>query len=123
MKTHTLYYIYYYCFCQIDKEYWILEENVLYCLCDRLARSNTEMGSDLMISKKKFNYINELQDVQRLAVACPCDVAFHSLDSSIFIDAKSYIGMYALNFNEPVLVVCEDEDFHKKIKDIGENVE
>ncbi len=76
-----------------------------------------------MISKKKFNYINELQDIQRLAVACPMDVAFHSLDGSIYIDAKSYIGMYALNFNEPVLVICEDESFHKQIRSIGENVE
>lgn len=76
-----------------------------------------------MVSKKKINYINELQDIQRMAVECPCDVGLHSMDGSMIVDAKSYIGMYALDFTQPILVVSEDEDFHKRIKDIGENVE
>lgn len=76
-----------------------------------------------MVSKKKINYINELQDIQRLAVECTCDVGLHSADGSMIIDAKSYIGMYALDFNEPILIVSEDENFHKRIRDIGENVE
>lgn len=76
-----------------------------------------------MVSKKKINYINELQDIQRLAVECLCDVGLHSEDGQMIIDAKSYIGMYALDFTKPILVVSEDEDFHKRIKDIGENVE
>lgn len=76
-----------------------------------------------MISKKLFRTINELQEIQRLATQCEMDVAFHSEDSSVVIDAKSYIGMYALNFQEPVLVVSEDIEFHKQIANIGENVQ
>lgn len=76
-----------------------------------------------MVSKKKFHYINELQDIQRLAVACDCDVGLHSEDGSMIIDAKSYIGMYALDFTQPVLVVSEDASFHEKIRNIGENIE
>lgn len=75
-----------------------------------------------MVSKKRINYIQELQEIQRLAVACDCDVGLHSLDGSMIVDAKSYIGMYALNFKEPILVVSEDEGFHQQIRDIGENV-
>lgn len=76
-----------------------------------------------MVSKKKFNYINELQEIQRLAVESPCDVGLHSIDGNMIIDAKSYIGMYALDFKQPILVVSEDEEFHKQIKGIGENVQ
>ncbi|MFV0413976.1 MAG: hypothetical protein ACK5L3_12060 [Oscillospiraceae bacterium] len=76
-----------------------------------------------MVSKKKINYINELQDIQRLAVESPQDVGLHSLDGQMIIDAKSYIGMYALDFTQPILVVSEDAAFHEKIKNIGENVE
>lgn len=76
-----------------------------------------------MVSKKKINYINELQDIQRLAVECPCEVGLHSVDGSMIIDAKSYIGMYALDFTQPILVVSEDVGFHERIKNIGENVE
>lgn len=76
-----------------------------------------------MVSKKKINYIHELQQIQKLAESCPCDVGLHSLDGSMIIDAKSYIGIYALDFNEAILVVSEDKVFHEKIKNIGENVE
>ncbi len=75
-----------------------------------------------MISKKKFNTIGELQKVQYLATKCPSDVGLHSANSEIIVDAKSYIGMYALNFDEPILVVSEDEDFHKQIANIGQNL-
>jgi hypothetical protein len=76
-----------------------------------------------MVSKKFVRYINELQDIQRLALETNYDVALHSLDSSRIIDARSYIGMYALDFTQPILVVCEDPEFHKKIQHIGENVD
>ncbi len=75
-----------------------------------------------MISKKKINYIHELQDIQRCAVASNFDVGLHSEDGTMIIDAKSYIGMYALDFTKPILVVSEDADLHEKIKNIGENV-
>lgn len=75
-----------------------------------------------MVSKKKINYINELQEIQRAAVESTYDVGLHSADGTMIIDAKSYIGMYALDFTQPILVVSEDEDLHKRIKNIGENV-
>ncbi len=75
-----------------------------------------------MISKKKFNTIGEIQRLQELATLCKQDVGLHSLDGSIRIDAKSFVGMFALNFDEPILVVSESKSFHKEIKDIGENL-
>ena len=75
-----------------------------------------------MVTKKKINYIHELQEIQRLAVECPDDVGLHSLDSSMIIDAKSYIGMYALDFTQPILIVSENAGFHHRIASIGEDV-
>ena len=54
-----------------------------------------------MITKKLFKTINELQEVQRIATHCPDDVAFHSL----------------------VMLVSENEKFHKQIADIAETIE
>ena len=45
-----------------------------------------------------------------------------SQDGTMIIDAKSYIGMYALDFEHPILVVSEDEHFLKEIANIGENL-
>lgn len=76
-----------------------------------------------MITKKIFRSIDELQLVQYYATLSSEDVGFHSEDGKIIVDAKSFIGLFGLNFAEPVLVVSEDEDFHRKIANIGETVE
>jgi hypothetical protein len=75
-----------------------------------------------MVVKKKFSTIAELQRLQFLATKCPEDVGLHSLNDEIVVDAKSYIGIYALNFEEPILVVSESKEFFDKIKDIGETL-
>lgn len=75
-----------------------------------------------MITKKRFHTIHELQEVQRLAQNCACDVGLHSEDDKVMIDAKSYIGMYALDFSQPILVVSEDPGFHELIANIGETI-
>lgn len=75
-----------------------------------------------MVVKKKFHTISELQKVQYLATHSPSDVGLHSEDGKTIIDAKSYIGMYALDFEQPILVVTEDEGFLKEIENIGENL-
>lgn len=75
-----------------------------------------------MMIKKKFSTIGEIQRIQQLATQTDCDVAIHSLDNSIRIDAKSFIGMFALNFDEPVYVVCECANFIERIKEVGETL-
>jgi hypothetical protein len=80
------------------------------------------MGGYELVTKKMIRTIDELQNIQRLATQCASDVAFHNADSTIIIDAKSYIGMYTLNFQEPILIVSEDEQFHQDIASIGETV-
>lgn len=76
-----------------------------------------------MVTKKLFRSIDELQKVQYYATLCPEDVGFHSPDGTIIVDAKSFIGLFGLDFSEPIDVVCEDETFHKRIANVGQTVE
>ena len=76
-----------------------------------------------MITKKLFRTIQELQELQRLATMCPSGIGLHALDGKTIVDAKSYIGMYSLDFTQPILVVSEDAHFHSLIRGIGETVE
>lgn len=76
-----------------------------------------------MVTTKHFHNIEELQKVQYLATQCAEDVGLHSQDGSVIVDAKSFIGLFALDFSKPVMVVSEDLDFHKKIANIGETLE
>jgi len=76
-----------------------------------------------MITKKIIRSISELQAIQNLAVSFNEDVGIHSPDSLTIVDAKSFIGLFALDFSQPVLIVSESQAFHKAIRDIGEDVE
>ncbi len=76
-----------------------------------------------MISKKKIHYITELQELQKLAVESEYEVEMRDEAGEKVVDAKSYIGMYALDFTQPVLIVSEDEQYHKRIATIGDNVQ
>jgi hypothetical protein len=72
-----------------------------------------------MVSKKMFHSIDELQKVQLLATQCIDEVGLQSSDGSVSVDAKSFIGMYALDFTQPIWVCCDDPSFHKKIRKCG----
>ncbi len=60
-----------------------------------------------MVITKKFNSVDELQRLQRLACEVPEDVFLHSLDDSIMVDAKSFINLFTLDFTQPVKIVTE----------------
>ena len=76
-----------------------------------------------MITRKLLRSIDEIQQIQRLATVCPEPVGIHSDDGSIIIDAKSYIGMYAVDFRKPICIVTESKEFHQAIRDIGETLQ
>lgn len=76
-----------------------------------------------MICRKQIHCINELQEIQRLAVESPSPVTLISQDGTMRVDAKSYIGMYALDFSQPITVESDDEAYMEKVRAIGETVE
>ena len=76
-----------------------------------------------MVTKKRFRNIEELQKVQALATRVDEPVGIHNEDSTVIVDAKSFIGLFALDFTQPVLVVSEDMNFHRRIARIGETID
>jgi len=76
-----------------------------------------------MITKKRFHNIEELQKIQALANRTQAGVGIHSEDSRVIVDAKSFIGLFALDFQQPVLIVSEDMNFHRRIAHIGETLD
>ena len=75
-----------------------------------------------MVTKKRIHNIEELQKIQALANRTSEPVGIHNEDSTIIVDAKSFIGLFALDFTKPILIVTEDMNFHRKIANIGETV-
>ena len=71
-----------------------------------------------MVTEKKIESIAEIQKLQELACKVPEDVFIHSLDNEIMVDAKSFIGLFTLDFSKPVKVVTESEHVHKVLSEM-----
>ena len=80
-------------------------------------------GVSSIITKKRIYNITELQKLQALAIKSKEKVFLTSEDGTIRVDAKSFIGLFALDFTKPVLVQTRDEEYHRQIERIGETLE
>ena len=55
-----------------------------------------------MVVQKKVPSVEALERLHRLAYSVPDEVQVRSLDGAIAIDAKSSMGLFALDFSQPV---------------------
>ena len=60
-----------------------------------------------MVIEKKFNSIEELAAFQRLASMADKDVLIANQDESIKVDARSFVGLFALDFTKPVKIITD----------------
>ena len=67
----------------------------------------------IMLIEMKFHSVAELQRLQEIA----CDVKEEVfLDDRIRVDAKSFIGLFTLDFTQPVKVVTESPYVIRKLE-------
>lgn len=72
-----------------------------------------------MITKIKFNSMQDVEDLHKYATFIEEDSGLHSLDSSKIADIKSYLGVINLELNEPLLLVSENEEIHNFAKKLN----
>jgi len=68
-----------------------------------------------LITRIKLNSAEDLREFMNLAWECEDDIGVHAPDGKI-ADAKSILGLIALDYNDPVSVVTENKKFPSKIK-------
>ena len=67
-----------------------------------------------MTRKIRLTMANDLKEFMEMATFSDYDIGVHTVEHQI-ADAKSILGLMALNYDEPLLVVTEDEHFLKKL--------
>lgn len=60
-----------------------------------------------MVLEMQFHSVRELADLQQLAVAADRPVYVASADESIRVDARSFIGLFTLDYTQPVKVITD----------------
>ena len=69
-----------------------------------------------MSIEMQFNSIAQLQRLQEIAGSCDDEIFLHSMDDRIRVDAKSFIGLFTLDFTQPVKVVTESPYVIRKLE-------
>lgn len=76
-----------------------------------------------MIKKIRLVSAEDLRRFMNLAWECPEDVGVHTTENQI-ADAKSVLGLMALDYSKPVMVVTESESFLKTLeREFRDNLE
>lgn len=60
-----------------------------------------------MVIETKFDSIAEIATLQRMADTVEEQVLIRTSDSNIMVDAKSFLGLFTLDFSQPVEVVTD----------------
>ena len=60
-----------------------------------------------MVIEKKFNYISEISALQRIASMADQEVYLSNQEETIKVDARSFIGLFALDFSQPLKVITD----------------
>ena len=60
-----------------------------------------------MMYETRFRSVAELQALQRLACEVSEDVFIHSKDGKVRVDAKSFIGLFTLDFSLSLIHISE----------------
>ena len=67
-----------------------------------------------MVRLIEITVLDDLKEFRKLASECVSDIGVHTEDGQI-ADAKSILGLMAINYNKPIKVVTEDEKFLKRL--------
>lgn len=67
-----------------------------------------------MIREIMLRTSNDLRDFMHLACASPMDIGVHTMDNQI-ADGKSVLGLMAIDYNKPVKVISDDEEFLRQL--------
>ena len=60
-----------------------------------------------MVIEKKFNSISEISALQRIASMADKEVYLANREETIKVDARSFIGLFALDFSQPLKVITD----------------
>ena len=62
----------------------------------------------------RLTQANDLKQFMEMAMLCDADIGVHT-ESNQIADAKSILGLMALDYDNPIRVVTEDESFLRKL--------
>ena len=60
-----------------------------------------------MVIEKKFNSISEISALPRIASMADKEVYLSNQEETIKVDARSFIGLFALDFSQPLKVITD----------------
>ena len=69
---------------------------------------------------RKFHSAEELRRLRRMACSVPEEVLLRELEGDALADAKSLIGLFALDYSRPVCIVTDSQDLLSQLDYLDE---
>lgn len=69
-----------------------------------------------MLIEMKFHSVADVAALQRLAVSVEEQVLLTSGDGSMKVDAKSFIGLFTLDFSQPITVITDSSYVMRRLE-------
>ena len=69
---------------------------------------------------RKFRSAEELRCLRRMACSVPEEVLLLEVEGDVLADAKSLIGLFALDYSRPVCIVTDSQDLLSQLEYLDE---
>ena len=69
---------------------------------------------------RKFRSAEELRCLRRMACSVPEEVLLREVEGDVLADAKSLIGLFALDYSRPVCIVTDSQDLLSQLEYLDE---
>ena len=69
-----------------------------------------------MTCEMTFQSIDQIQALQQIASSSSDEIFLHSLDGTVLVDVRSFLGLFTLDFTKPVKVVTDSEQLARKVE-------
>ena len=69
---------------------------------------------------RKFRSAEELRCLRRMACSVPEEVLLREVEGEVLADAKSLIGLFALDYSRPVCIVTDSQDLLSQLEYLDE---
>ena len=88
----------------------------------KVCYDKTKDGTHMTVVRK-FRSAEEIRRLRRMACSVPEEVMLREVEGDVLADAKSLIGLFALDYSRPVCIITESQELLSQLDYLDEEAQ